>query len=214
MMKHQKNGALCCCICNHPYDSQLLAKRLPVDLFKLIEAANLDAKVDVLQQEFERKLQKEVDKIIQSCREESGANRLLVEREAAIIRDTVLNLRCPNPDCGAVYDEFYGCLAVLCESCKKYFCGLCHDKFDSSKGAHDHALTCNIRLNRKNSYWANAEDIAAARQRLRTEGVQKALNKFKKDMSNAIVVELTQDFVDLNLEPNNFFKVPQLSPGI
>ena len=81
-----------------------------------------------------------------------------IQRQAQVlarkVRNETLNLSCPH--CQTVYAEFDGCMAVVCASCGRYFCGYCH--VATAGDAHPHVLVCSMNPNK--THFGNQEESA------------------------------------------------------
>jgi hypothetical protein len=79
----------------------------------------------------------------------SSNNNNIVKSEIDLLVEQVgdaLNLRCPNPRCQNVFDDFVGCCCVTCNSCNHQFCAFCM-KFhipNNSQVAHQHVAMCGM----------------------------------------------------------------------
>ena len=64
------------------------------------------------------------------------------------------------------------------------------------------------------SYYATAEEIERAQRLYRTRKIKKFLRHFKKDLQNAIVIELGSDLQDVGIQPNALFEVGNIQDEI
>jgi hypothetical protein len=62
------------------------------------------------------------------------------EKDMNYVLDNIFTLKCPH--CSAAYADFDGCLAVVCSSCSKSFCGKCNAACKDKTHAHQHAHYC------------------------------------------------------------------------
>ena len=60
------------------------------------------------------------------------------------------------------------------------------------------------------SYYATAEQIKDAQKRYRTREIKKFLRKHKKNLQNAIVIELERDLQDLGIHQEALFELGNL----
>jgi len=174
--------------------------------------AKLDgAQLDALQNDYDKRLEEEVKKIRRNYRE--GDSQQWLKREAKECareaREEVLNLCCPH--CKAVYGEFTECLALKCSTCKKYFCGWCHKGFEDSRATHQHVKDCPLSQSERN-YFASPKEISRGQALFRRNSLKRFLGKKKKELRNAIVIELAADLHQLGLDPNGFFFVDNFVP--
>ena len=163
-----------------------------------------------LQRQFDERLEKEVQKLLSKYNDASAMLKDKARREAMNIRNTILNPACPH--CGAAYAEFDGCMALACSTCKGNFCGYCHIKCNTSGGAHEHVRFCLMNTTPDSSYYATEEQVKDAQRQYRTRELKKRLKEFKKDIQNAIVIELTNDLKDLGIKPEALYLVGNLLP--
>jgi len=127
------------------------------------------------------------------------------QKEALKAKNTIMNLCCPH--CGIAYAEFAGCMALQCGTCKGHFCGYCHQPSTTGSGTHDHVRQCLMNETNNGSYYATPDEIQRAQRRYRTRTIKKFLRNFKKDLQNAIVIELTQDLRDVGIQPESLLEV-------
>ena len=117
-----------------------LAGFLTLSCWKELQSAILDAKVkhtqETLGQDFNRRLEEKIREFIGKYATMEGRVKYEAEKHAREARNEALNLKCPH--CETVYDEFDGCMALQCQTCKKGFCGYCHKGFLDSRGTHNH----------------------------------------------------------------------------
>ena len=170
--------------------------------------AKVTKKADEMNDEFNRRLQAAIAEVLKTYG--NAESRLLLEAKnlASEARNTILNLRCPH--CKAVYVDFTGCMAIQCERCKGNFCAYCHQKTESSRGAHEHVRQCLMNDTDDGSYYATAEQIHDAQKRYRTREIKRFLKKYKKNLQNAIVIELEKDLMDLEIKREALFELGNL----
>eukprot|EP00457_Paulinella_chromatophora_P003966 gb/GEZN01003976.1/.p1 GENE.gb/GEZN01003976.1/~~gb/GEZN01003976.1/.p1 ORF type:complete len:654 (-),score=47.22 gb/GEZN01003976.1/:58-2019(-) len=204
---HQEG--LPCSVCKSLVPTKQLANKISEDLFQKFQDASMDAKIDirvaVLQRQFDVRLQQQVDSLLEQYAKQGGSELIVqtqAKRELKNAQDT-LNLACPH--CHTCYCEFDGCMALKCSTCTKHFCGWCHKGFDSSQGTHDHVRECDDNLSMAGSYYAEASEIRKGQNRYRSNKLRKFLQRFKKPVRNAIVIELSSELTDLGMDPNRFF---------
>ncbi|CAB9529081.1 expressed unknown protein [Seminavis robusta] len=118
-----------------------------------------------------------------------------VERIARQVRNETLNLMCPH--CRTPYAEFDGCMAILCESCRKWFCGYCHDPFPDSSTSHQHVLVCG--MNENGTHHANAQELQRGQKKYRTKKLKEVLGKQGHDIQHATILELQRELADLGI---------------
>lgn len=218
-IKAQKE-ALLCPLCKQEFVLRQIASRVSDTTFGKLQKAIMDSKIEcqtaALQQNFDARLQQKVDELL--AKFSSGDISELVKEKgkagAAEARNQALNLSCPHEGCKAVYGDFEGCMALQCGSCEKFFCGFCHKPASSSKGCHEHVRECDMNLTRNASYYADQAIIKEAQKRYRIKKLKQFLrsdsNKFKKDVQNAIIIELKRDLEDLGIDPKALFDVGNL----
>ena len=211
-LSSRKDHSLHCPECNVPYGNKAAASNLSSEVFDQYQGAIVDAKVtkkaDEMNDEFNRRLQAAIAEVLKTYG--NAESRLLLEAKnlASEARNTILNLRCPH--CKAVYVDFTGCMAIQCERCKGNFCAYCHQKTESSRGAHEHVRQCLMNDTDDGSYYATAEQIHDAQKRYRTREIKRFLKKYKKNLQNAIVIELEKDLMDLEIKREALFELGNL----
>lgn len=170
------------------------------------ENAKLDAHVQDMQVAYDARLKEKVKELLQQYSTCDGKDSMLqqtAKEEAQSARDAHLNLHCPH--CSMVYAEFDGCMALVCSSCKKDFCGWCHKACSTSQGSHQHVTNCDLNLSASGSYYASSQEIINGQKMFRRNSLRRFLGNFKKELRNAIVFELAQDLRDLGMDPNGFY---------
>ena len=60
------------------------------------------------------------------------------------------------------------------------------------------------------SYYANTEQIQDAQKRYRTREIKSFLRQYKKNLQNAIVIELKKDLKDLGIKQEALFELGNL----
>ena len=117
-------------------------------------------------------------------------------------------MQCPH--CENAYFDFFGCMAIQCKRCEENFCAYCHQKTSSSRGAHKHVRKCLLNERATGSYYATPEQIEDAQKRYRTREIKRFLMSYKKNLQNAIVIELEQDPKDLEIKQEALFELGNL----
>ena len=211
-LSSRADHTLLCPDCNAPYENKEIASNLSTEVFDEYQRAIVDAKItekaDEMNARFNERLQTAVTEVLQNYG--NAESRLLLDAKkfAKEARDTILNLRCPH--CKAVYVDFSGCMAIQCERCKGNFCAYCHQKTTTSRGAHEHVRQCLMNETDDGSYYATPEQIHDAQRRYRTREIKRFLRKHKKDLQNAIVIELQKDLEDLDIKQEALFELGNL----
>ena len=95
--------------------------------------------------------QKTIEEESQRRQDELQRQQRMSEEERKIIdaRNTItediMTLKCPRSSCMAAFDDFDGCFALSCESCRCQFCAGClKDCGDRSDDAHRHVASCDV----------------------------------------------------------------------
>ena len=211
-LSSRKDHSLLCPECSVPFEKKAVASNLTNEDFDKYEQAIVDAKVtekaDEMNCEFDERLKSAVAEVM--AVHNNAESKLLFEARGLALqaRNTVLNLRCPH--CQAVYFDFSGCMAIDCGFCQKSFCGYCHQATQTSRGAHEHVRNCLLNETATGSYYATAEQIEDAQKRYRTREMKKFLRTHKKDLQNAIVIELEKDLKDLDIRKEALFELGNL----
>ncbi|KAI8610311.1 hypothetical protein BC830DRAFT_758971 [Chytriomyces sp. MP71] len=114
------------------------------------------------------------------------------------VREKVLNLQCPKPDCGRVYSEFDGCMSLQCSSCQTRFCAYCHTTRPSYDSIHEHVRECSMSLSQP-SYFATDAQKMTAQKNLRVKLLREFLiaSTLEVDVKQVMVLELARDLTDL-----------------
>jgi hypothetical protein len=189
---------------------------LPESLFEQFEKAIVDAQVtkqvEQLNEGFNQRLQDKVAEVLSKYGNAKDMLRQEAKQRAKEARDTVLNLKCPH--CGVVYDEFEGCMALVCQTCENSFCGYCHQKTATSLGAHEHVQQCLMNETAGAGYFATPEQVRDAQKRYRTREIKRFLQRFKKDLQNEIVIELQRDLADLSIRQEALFELGNLMEAV
>uniref|UniRef100_A0A0G4FAX6 Uncharacterized protein n=1 Tax=Chromera velia CCMP2878 TaxID=1169474 RepID=A0A0G4FAX6_9ALVE len=184
---------------------QSLATRLPTEVFERFESARRDAVRNEVEGdvrvEFEEKLEKERQRILDDVGNRSDEFKQKVERLAVQIRDEVLNLCCLN--CRAFYADFTGCMALKCESCMAHFCGWYHAYHGADlRSAHQHVRECLHNENSRKDYFGTPQEIETAQRKYRERAIKSFFDKkggVKKDERNATLLLLEEHLRGLNV---------------
>jgi hypothetical protein len=195
---------------------QEIAKNLPSSTWDEVQEALVNKKVErqyaVLAKDFDARLEAKVQDLISTYGSASDQLKAKAQKHALEIRNTILNLSCPH--CHIAYAEFTGCMALQCKSCEGHFCAYCHLQFSTGRGAHDHVRQCLMNKTTNSSYYASPEEIENAQRRYRTRELRKCLQQHKKELQNAIVIELEADLGDLGIQPAALFEFGNLQGEI
>eukprot|EP00467_Chlorarachnion_reptans_P023263 CAMPEP_0114531136 /NCGR_PEP_ID=MMETSP0109-20121206/25883_1 /TAXON_ID=29199 /ORGANISM="Chlorarachnion reptans, Strain CCCM449" /LENGTH=592 /DNA_ID=CAMNT_0001713937 /DNA_START=82 /DNA_END=1857 /DNA_ORIENTATION=+ len=197
-----QNFLLKCWECKECIDTEELRTRLRrdqwVEYSSKTEEMKLQTRCTKLEREFDERMQAEINKLMGTRVDEKV--KIMAQNHAKTIRNTIINLCCPS--CKTVYFDFDGCLAIQCETCRKYFCGWCHHKaFENSTGCHNHVRECMYNLTPDGNFYCSDKlllETGQANYRKRT--LKKFLQRLKKEVRNATVIELDQDLKDLGIE--------------
>lgn len=203
-----QDACLLCPVCNESIPMQTVAASVSKETWDVLERDIVDSKVSAatvhLKSEFDERLQKNLDELFKAYATDEGRLTHDAKRGAACARNEALNLRCPH--CKIVYAEFEGCMALQCTHCRKHFCAYCHKGCESSRGAHLHVRECDMNLTRDGSYYANPEEIEDGQRRYRIKELKKFLrSNFKKNVQNAVLIELKSELADLKIDPAALF---------
>uniref|UniRef100_A0A7S2ML95 Uncharacterized protein n=1 Tax=Haptolina brevifila TaxID=156173 RepID=A0A7S2ML95_9EUKA len=76
-----------------------------------------------------------------------GRHEREVELHVSQITDTILTLKCPKADCLRAFNDFDGCMLLVCGACRTRFCGWCLQACDGGGDPHHHLLTCPAKPN-------------------------------------------------------------------
>jgi hypothetical protein len=205
-----------CPVCKAPYDIARVASQVKnttlIDVLKAVIDKSVEKERAAMEEDFDRQLQAKTEELLENYASADETLKLKAKQVALVIRNTILNLSCPH--CGIAYAEFSGCMALQCESCKAHFCAYCHFKAGSARGAHDHVRECLMNESTNGSYYADPVQIKNAQRRYRQRELKKRIRKFKKDEQNAIVIELSDNLKDLDIDPSGLFEVGSIQPPI
>lgn len=206
------DDTLHCPDCGDKYDDIVLTSNLPSEDWSRIKQTRLDAQVakrtNELEKKFNDNLQERVQELFEKYGLASAKLKAKAQSMALHIRNTILNLSCPH--CHTAYAEFDGCMALQCQHCEEHFCGYCHQRCNGGRGAHDHVRQCLMNETPNGSYYADPDTITDAQRRYRTRKLKQFIQKEKKDLQNAIVIELEKDLNDLGIHRNALFEFGDL----
>lgn len=214
--EHQKNllscqsGSLQCSICKVNLATELFAA---TSVWGSLLQATIDVIVSkerkAIETDFDRRLQERVREVLASYGDESTVVKMEAKELAAEARNTILNLSCPK--CELVYIDFDGCMALSCPRCSVHFCAWCHKHCTNSAGCHDHVRECDLNPTPNGSYFCNDIGlIQIGQKRYRMKEMKKFLKNHKKNIQNAIVIELSKDLLDLEIDPAALIQVGNL----
>lgn len=203
-LQQQQEDNLACPLCDPPcnIDNQEVAAKVPKSVFRKLNMAQVDFYVSKKQREFEQQLKAKVDELHRQY--DANTSEVIKSRAkdfAHEYRNLILNLCCPH--CKQVYGEFDGCMAIQCAVCKGFFCGWCHRASETSRAAHQHVRDCEHNL--CGDYWASSDKLVEGQREYRRRALRKKLQEHKKDLRNAIVIELREDLRSLGLDVNQFY---------
>jgi len=85
---------------------------------------------DKLQSAFDSRPDENVSRLLASYDNDEAIMTEKAKPNAAKTRDQALNLK--RPHCNTVYIGFEGCMALKCSTCRKIFCGYCHQKVQTT----------------------------------------------------------------------------------
>lgn len=107
------------------------------------------------------------------------------------IVDNILNLKCPAPGCGAVFNEFTGCFALTCHRCRAGFCAWCLQH--CGRDAHEHCRTVH-----GDYFGTQAQFIEAQRER-RERLVRARLANEEPRIRDLVLDLMRKDLADLGI---------------
>jgi hypothetical protein len=208
---------LACPECCSPYDTKDVAFHLPssvwVEVQGAIVAKEVEKESEVLVRRFDERLEAKIQELMSNY---GNADAFLKERaqeQALKAKNTIMNLCCPH--CKIAYADFTGCMALQCQTCNGYFCGYCHQASTTGRGTHEHVRQCLMNETNNGSYYATAEEVKRAQRRFKTREIKKFLQKQgKKNLQNAIVIELAKDLHDVGIQPDALFELGNLHDDI
>jgi len=209
-VKAQKE-ALLCPICKREFVNQRVASMVSDASWGKLQKAIVDSKLASqcaeMQRDFDSRLQRKVDELYEKFASDgSAALKEQGRKGAEKARSEALNLACPH--CDTVYYDFEGCMALTCSSCQKHFCGYCHKQTQNSRSCHDHVRECDMNQTINGSYYADANQVKEAQRRYRVKRLKRFLRDgYKKDVQNAIILALSDDLLDLGIDPKALFEV-------
>ena len=183
-----------------------------MSVYKSFQEKVVDGQVSkksaALDEEFNERVRAQVEKVMSAYRNAEASTRLEAERLAQEARNQVLNLQCPH--CGVAYFGFTGCMALQCQVCEGNFCGYCHQPCATGMGAHEHVRQCLMNETDNGSYYAKPDSIREAQKRYRTRKLKTFLRKHKKNIQNAIIIELKDDLASLDIKQEALFELGNL----
>ena len=117
------------------------------------------------------------------------------KRRAHLIRleiiSDILNLKCPAPNCGAVFADFDGCFALTCARCKAGFCASC--LAHCGNDAHAHCLKVH------GSYFGTKEQFVESHRVRRQELVRQRLSRENARTQRLVLELMRKDLADLGM---------------
>ena len=117
------------------------------------------------------------------------------KRKAELIRleinSEILNLKCPAPNCGAVFADFDGCFALTCHRCKAGFCAWCLEHCGND--AHAHCLAVH------GDYFGKKEEFVECQRVRRQDLVRQRLSQENERTQGFVRDLMHKDFADLGI---------------
>ena len=109
-----------------------------------------------------------------------GTSCLLLSTDGVV--NTLLDgaSRTACPWCDTRYLGYDGCAALTCDTCGRYFCGLCHSRCSTWKDAHTHVTECRLNRTLPRSYYvptSMANEVNKAQTQSR---IASALQTFRR----------------------------------
>jgi len=180
-----------------PYTDQIIASSTDDKVFnrymkgkKALLEAELAAKNEkVVKERVERELE-DMKRLSERERE--------VRTHANHIRESILTVRCPYPNCGQVFVDFSGCFALSCSRCRKHFCGWCLSVAVNNDACHTHVRQCASKLS-NDPYYGRVEEFEESNNRRRVVALRVYLSSLSDDLSREVVEAVRRDLYDLGI---------------
>ena len=78
------------------------------------------------------------------------------------------------------------------------------------RGAHLHVRQCLMNETTTGTYFATPGQIEIAQRKYRTREIKKFLRQHKKNLQNAVIIELKKDLKDLGIKQEALFELGML----
>jgi hypothetical protein len=206
------DSSLLCPDCKVPYKMKDIAAHMSTSTWEKVQETLVDKQVRdrtaELEKQFNSRLDSKVAELLSKYGNADARLKMEAKNEALKIRNTILNLCCPH--CKIAYADFTGCMALQCATCEKSFCGYCHEPTQTSRGAHEHVRSCLLNETSNGSFYATPDEVAKAQRRYRTRKLKIEIRRHKKDLQNAIIIELKTDLKDLQIRVEALFEFGNL----
>lgn len=211
-LSHREDQSLYCPECKASYNEREVVANLSKSVYEEYKKAIIDAEVTKkakqMNDEFDNRLRLAVEEVLKAHGNAKSELHYKAKELAKEARNTILNLSCPH--CHTAYFAFDGCMALQCQSCNKSFCGYCHQGFMDQRGAHLHVRQCLMNETTTGTYFATPGQIEIAQRKYRTREIKKFLRQHKKNLQNAVIIELEKDLKDLGIKQEALFELGML----
>lgn len=193
------DGRICCPVpeCTAvPYADGDLARMLPADLFSKFLGCRQRLLEERLAREMEAQMQSQLKIELRRLASMDEQQRHVLQA-AGYIREEILTLKCPRPDCRQAFIDFSGCFALTCTRCQCAFCAWC--LADCGTNAHDHVRACPHKLASAN-FHGSIQEFNRAQKMRRERLLQGYLQSIPGDIRPGVIASINRDLQDLGLE--------------
>eukprot|EP00042_Codosiga_hollandica_P055477 m.778823 g.778823 ORF g.778823 m.778823 type:complete len:722 (-) comp59124_c0_seq3:3874-6039(-) len=187
--------------CDEQFDTKTIAIHVQEATFQLLEDLRLAIREQVIVQEVEANMQRELKR-----QSELTALELEIRTVRKHISDEILTLKCPT--CNKAFLDFTGCWALQCSSCPTYFCGWCFKPGPGSRAAHECAATCGIPFASPTSrYHVDNALVVFERHHLgrRSRELTTYLGTLRSEIQTAVLPQIEPLLKELGLAVENSF---------
>jgi hypothetical protein len=208
---------LACPECCSPYDIKDVAFHLQsnvsIEVQSAIVAKEVEKGSEILARRFDEILDVKIQELMSNYGNANSLLKARAQEQALKAKNTIMNLCCPH--CKIVYADFTGCMALQCQMCKGSFCGYCRHASTTGRGTHKHVRQCLMNETNNGSYYATDEEVKRGQRRYKTREIKIFLQtQGKKEVQNAIVIELAKDLHDVGIQPDALFELGNLHDDI
>ena len=180
-----------------PYTDQTIASSTDDEVFHRYmkgKKALLEAELAV---ENEKVVRERVERELQEMKRLSKRERE-VRTHSSHIRESILTVRCPHPNCGQAFVDFSGCFALSCSRCRKYFCGWCLSTAANNDACHTHVRQCASKLS-NDLFFGSVEEFEESNNRRRRVALRAFLSSLCHDLSREVVEAVRKNLYELGV---------------
>eukprot|EP00930_Biecheleria_cincta_P057473 TRINITY_DN43405_c0_g1_i1.p1 TRINITY_DN43405_c0_g1~~TRINITY_DN43405_c0_g1_i1.p1 ORF type:complete len:1004 (+),score=217.85 TRINITY_DN43405_c0_g1_i1:45-3056(+) len=201
-VRRERAGCVYCpkypqeCQCQ-PYPDTYLARLVAVETFNQYNRSRISLLEEKKAHELEVLMQARLDAELRRLAKLDEEKRDVLVA-VTHIREEILMLKCPRPDCRQAFVDFDGCLALKCSRCNCGFCGWCLK--DCGTDAHEHVRSCRHKPRNADVYYATLDEFDVAMKDRQRELLQKYLQKLDSKTREAVKQDLGKELDHLLLK--------------